>query len=87
MDGSRGYPALTTRTVTTVLFEGTDFAGSPMHADDSDDTIRSLMTFLTLKPGDTDADYFEGYTDAQRDYCSAHAEALSMEVTNRYGEG
>jgi hypothetical protein len=69
-----------------VLFEGADFHGSPMHGDDSDDNVASLMTFLTLRPGDTDAEYFENYTDAQRDFADAHAEALSLEVLNRFGE-
>jgi hypothetical protein len=40
------------------VFEAEDFAGSPMHADDSDETLRSLLSFLTLRPGDTDAEYF-----------------------------
>jgi hypothetical protein len=57
-----------------------------MHADDSDATIASLMTFLTLRPGDTDAEYFESYTPAQLDYCSHHAEALNCEVMHRFGE-
>lgn len=70
-----------------LLFEGEDFAGSPCHADDSDATVRALMGFLTLRPGDTDAEYFERYTPAQLDYCSAHAEALDCEVTARFGEG
>lgn len=67
-----------------VIFEAADYHGSPMHADDSDDNVHGLMGFLTLRPGDTDADYFDGYTDAQRAYCSAHAEALSCEVDNRF---
>lgn len=70
----------------TILFEGEDFACSPMHAIDSNEAIASLMWFLTLRPGDTDAEYFEGYTDAQRSYCEQHAEALSLEVLNRYGD-
>lgn len=68
------------------LFLGEDFAGSPLHADDSDETMRSLMTFLTLRPGDTDAEYFANYTDSQRAFCEAHAEALSAEVEARFGD-
>lgn len=67
-----------------VIFAGEDFAGSPMHADDSDECVASLMTFLTLRPGDTDAEYFAGYTDAQRAFCDAHAEALSFVVSQRF---
>lgn len=66
--------------ISAPLFRGEDFAGSPLHADDSDDTIRSLMTFLTLRPGDVETDYFDGYTDAQRDFCDDHAEALGTYV-------
>lgn len=69
----------------TKLFEGDDFAGSPLHADDSDASIACLLGFLTLKPGDTDADYFNEYSEAQRAYCDAHAEALSAEVDRRFG--
>ena len=68
------------------LFHGSDFSCSPMYADDSDASVRSLMTFLTLRPGDTDADYFEAYTEAQLDYCREHAESLAWCVECRYGE-
>lgn len=69
-----------------VIFEGDDFNGSPLHSDDGDATVGSLLTFLTLRPGDTDADYFAGYTDEQRAYCDAHAEALGFEAMRRFGE-
>ena len=63
----------------TVLFDGADFSGSPMHADDSDDTVRALLGFLTLKPGDTDRDYFDAYTPAQRAWCESSAcEAMQL---------
>ena len=61
-----------------VLFEGEDFAASPMDAVDSDETVRGLLVFLTLRPGDTDASYFEGYTEDQMDFANTDAEALSM---------
>ena len=65
------------RTPPIVLFEGDDFGPSPMHAIDSDATVRALMGFLTLRPGDTDADYFDAYTDTQRVFCGLHAESLA----------
>src|SRR6185436_10686133 len=68
-----------------ILFEGEDFGCSPCHAIDSDAAVASLMGFLTLKPGDTDSEYFDGYSDLQRDYCSEHAEALQLECMNRFG--
>jgi hypothetical protein len=48
-----------------VLFRGTDFGPSPCHADDSDETLRALLSFLLLRPGDTDRDYFAGYSAEQ----------------------
>lgn len=68
------------------LFAGEDFHNSPMHAIDSDATIAGLMGFLTLRPGDTDQEYFDNYTPEQLDYCSQHAEALACEVMNRFPE-
>ncbi len=66
------------------LFEGENFAGSPLHADDSDETVWSLLNFLSLRPGDTDADYFDGYTRAQREWTtSTECEELSMLVSER----
>ena len=63
------------------LFEGTDFAGSPMHADDSDACVATLLTFLTLRPGDTDRDYFDDYTPDQLDWTHDDAcEALGADV-------
>lgn len=61
-----------------VIFEGSDFAGSPMHSDDSDDTLRSLLGFLTLRLGDTDREYFENYTPEQIAFRDGPAESLSM---------
>jgi hypothetical protein len=69
----------------TVLFEAEDCGVAPSDAIDSDSAIEGCMGFLTLRPGDTDADYFEGYTETQLDFCASHAEALSMEVMARYG--
>ena len=68
------------------IFTGEDFCGSPMNADDSDATVASLLGFLTLRPGDTDPEYFERYTPAQLDFCAQHAEALSLEALTRFGE-
>jgi hypothetical protein len=70
----------------TVIFEGEDFGCSPMHAIDSDDALEGIMSFLTLRPGDTDEEYFASYTPSQLEYCDQHAEALSCEVENRFGK-
>jgi hypothetical protein len=70
----------------TVLFEGDDYSGSPMHADDSDATVAGLLGFLSLKPGDTDPDYFDGYTTAQRLWAESHAEYLGYARMHRFGD-
>jgi hypothetical protein len=69
-----------------ILFAGADFYCSPLNAIDSDRAISALMGFLTLRPGDTDPDYFKDYTDAQRDFCDQHAERLALEVSCRFGD-
>jgi hypothetical protein len=61
-----------------VLFMGNDFNPSVLHAWDGNDSIASLMGFLTLRPGDTDSEYFEHYTPEQLTYCDEHAESLSL---------
>ena len=72
--------------VTWPVFVGADY-GCPMHcAIDSDACVRGILSFLTLRPGDTDADYFAAYTPDQLAYCAAHAEALSLAVFDRFGE-
>jgi hypothetical protein len=65
-----------------VLFEGADFGASPAHAIDSDATLLALLSFLTLKPGDTDSDYFADYTPAQMEWArSSECEFLSCDVS------
>lgn len=77
MSGTKGHPV--------TLFAGSDFA-TP-HASDSDESVAGLMGFLCLRPGDTDADYFDGYSEAQKAFCDDHAEALACEVEARFPEG
>ena len=69
-----------------LLFDGDDYGVAPSHAIDGDASVEGLMSFLTLRPGDTDEDYFEAYTPMQLDYCEQHAESLSMEASCRFGE-
>lgn len=60
------------------IFVGEDFGASPCHAIDSDATLRSLLGFLTLRPGDTDAEYFADYTEEQHAFARSEAEYLSL---------
>ena len=67
----------------TVLFKGNDYS-PPRVAPNSDESMSSLMGFLTLAPGDADDDYFQDYTKEQLDYCENYAEDLSEEVLMRF---
>jgi len=69
-----------------ILFTGKDYHCSPCEAIDSNDTLLGLMGFLTLKPGDTDREYFEGYTPEQLEYCDKYAEHLDCAVHSRFGD-
>lgn len=70
----------------TIIFEGSDFYASPLHAIDSDEVVKALMDFLTLREGDVEADYFAKYTPEQLAFRDRHAEALSCEVYGRFGD-
>jgi hypothetical protein len=60
------------------IFQGADFHCSPLHAVDSDVTVGALLSFLALKPGDTDREFFQDYTEAQLAFAHEWGEALSM---------
>ena len=67
------------------IFTGDDFHCSPLHAIDSDDCVYGLLGFLTLRPGDVEDWYFHDYTLAQQSFRDNHAEALALEIENRFG--
>jgi len=54
-----------------LLFSGDDFYLSPLYAIDSEMAVLSLLGFLTLKPGDTDEEYFQDYTQEQLDWADS----------------
>lgn len=58
------------------IFEGNDL-GIP-YGDDPEGpkAAAALLDFLTLQEGDTDQEYFEGYTDRQREFSECEAEDL-----------
>ena len=43
-----------------------------------------VLTTVAMKPGDTDAEYFEYYTDDQKDWAMAYGEDISMVKQDRY---
>lgn len=63
------------------LFQGDDYGVSPMHAVDSPEAAAGLLSFLSLEEGDTDAEYFAGYTPAQRAWLeTGRAQELKLAV-------
>jgi hypothetical protein len=54
-----------------LLFDGSDFS-TPLNPSD-DRVIKDLLGFLTLKPGDTDDEYFSSYTEAQMEWANSFA--------------
>lgn len=61
------------------ILRGVDFRPSPLHADDSDATLRALCGILFLRPGDTDAEYFASYSPAQLQFAgSSDCELLAF---------
>ena len=61
-----------------LIFEGNDFCCSPMNSIDSDVTVGTLLSFLSLQEGDIESEYFENYTDKQKEFRDVHGERLSM---------
>ena len=73
-----------------VIFQGEDFSGSPLHADDSDESLAALLGFLALRPGDTDREYFDSYTPEQLAWARQNGEELALlahEVEERARRG
>lgn len=58
-----------------VIFEGTDYSTWPVTYGDA---ARGVLGFLTLRPGDTDAEFFDSYTPEQIAWRDEHAEDLSI---------
>lgn len=70
----------------TVLFQGRDFRVPGHVAIDSDKALESLMSFLCLQAGDTDAEFFDNYTPEQLAFRDEEAESLYLEVELMFGE-
>lgn len=43
------------------------------YSPESDETVRAAMCYITMRPGDTDREYFDEYTDAQIAFASSYA--------------
>jgi hypothetical protein len=53
---------------------------------DCDAAKRLVLETVAMKPGDTDSEYFVGYTDEQIEFATQYGEELSLEAMSRYGE-
>ncbi len=54
------------------------------HTIDGIDARELVMSLVSMKPGDTDSEYFESYTPDQLAWAEKHGEALSIEREYRY---
>lgn len=62
-----------------VVFSGSDLGCSPLNTPESKENALALLSFLTLRKGDTDEDYFDNYTPEQLSWTeSDDCEDLSM---------
>jgi hypothetical protein len=61
-----------------LIFSGDDFRPGLSTAPDSDAAAGALIGFLSLKPGDTDPDYFADYSERQMDFAREHGEDLAV---------
>jgi hypothetical protein len=58
------------------LFSGNDYFIGCFTCIDSEESLRGLVSFLSLRPGDTDDEYFKNYTDYQRQWAINHADDI-----------
>lgn len=65
-----------------VIFQGDDYGVPAGTAIDSLEAVEGLLGFLSLRPGDTDLDYFDGYNQRQWRFVEEHAEDLQMLVND-----
>lgn len=61
-----------------IVFEGSDYGCPPDSSPSNHSTLRSLISFLTLRPGDTDDEYFKSYTERQWAFAQGDAEYISQ---------
>ncbi|KOX23828.1 hypothetical protein [Nocardiopsis sp. NRRL B-16309] len=71
--GERWYYEL--RCAERLIFAGDDIGG-PTGASE-DEMARAVTGFLSLRPGDTDDEYFSDYTPEQLEWCDENAEYLA----------
>jgi hypothetical protein len=70
----------------TLWPRGTTWCGMPNGTTIDGQRAKELvLSLLAMKPGDTDDDFFAGWTEAQLDFASRYGEELGMIAEDRYG--
>lgn len=74
------------RTASVVIFpRGATYCAVSLHTSLDGYAAKELVTSLiAMKPGDTDAEYFVGYTQEQLDWVECYGEELNCERQARY---
>lgn len=57
---------------------------SPLHSIDGPEAREHCLNHLALRPGDTDADFFESYTADQLAFVEAHSDDITIVKFDRY---
>lgn len=69
----------------TIFPRGTLWCGVPGHVSiDGIEAKQTVLSLVAMRPGDTDRDYFDGYTPEQMDWAIHNGEALTVEGSARY---
>lgn len=63
-----------------IVFDGGDYRPGSGIALDGADSVSGLLGFLTLRPGDTDWEYFAAYSPCELLWAIEHAEELSAYI-------
>ena len=68
-----------------IIFTNRVGSFSPCHASDGKDAKRNVLQHLAMKPGDTDDEFFEGYSQEQLDFVSQFGDEIYIQSVERYG--
>jgi hypothetical protein len=72
-----------------LIFSGHEFLAPPGIAENRNVALSEILGFLSLKPGDTDEDYFDNYTPEQLAFAEEYGDELfiwSEELVGREEE-
>lgn len=69
-----------------LIFSGEDYKPPYWAAIDSIGAVVSLLLWFILKPGDTDSEYFEQFTDEQMKWIESERRDKLEEITLQYRE-